>query len=63
MLEENTPAYRRPSFWVGIALIIFGLLLWAYPELLSLLVGAFFVGSGAVFVVRVLFPRRHWNAW
>ena len=63
MIEENIPAYRRPSFWVGAALVFFGFLLWAYPELLSFLVGAFFVGLGAVLIGRVLFPRRRWDVW
>lgn len=63
MVNDQIPAYRRPLFWIGLALVFFGFLLWAYPELLSLLVGAFFVGLGAVFIGRVLFPRRHWDAW
>ena len=63
MIEENIPAYRRPSFWVGVALAVFGLLLWAYPELLSLLVGAFFLGLGIVLIGRVLLPRRNWDSW
>ncbi len=63
MYNEESPAYRRLSFWAGVTTIGFGLLLWAYPELLSVLVGTFFVGVGSILVGRVLFQggkRNHW---
>ena len=63
MIEEKIPPHRRPTFWVGVVLAFFGLLLWAYPELLSFLVGAFFVGLGVVLIGRVLFPRKRWDTW
>ncbi|TKJ42254.1 hypothetical protein CEE37_00830 [candidate division LCP-89 bacterium B3_LCP] len=63
MKNESIPAYQRPTFWIGSLLIIFGMLLWAYPELLSFLVGAFFIGLGIILLGRILFPRRRWDKW
>lgn len=57
------PAHRRPSFWLGILMVFFGILLWVYPELLSFLVGAFFFGIGGILIGRVLFPQRRWDNW
>ncbi len=63
MFDEDIPVHHRPSFWAGIGLALFGLLLWAYPELLSVLVGAFFVALGGILIARALFRRRKWDVW
>ncbi len=63
MYNEEMPAYRRPSFWIGVAIAFFGLLLWAYPELLSVLVGGFFVVLGGGIIGRVLLRRNGHDVW
>lgn len=57
------PAHRRPSFWLGILMAFFGILLWAYPELLSILVGMFFVATGGLLIGRVIVPKKRWDHW
>jgi len=63
MFGEEVPVFQKPSFWIGIGLAVFGLLLWVYPELLSVLVGALFVGLGGVLIVRAVFQKRRFDIW
>ncbi len=63
MQQEETPVYRRPMFWIGSGIAFFGLLLWMYPELLSILIGGFFITMGAVVMGRVLFQNKKFDTW
>jgi len=63
MNSEKKPVYHRPSFWIGSIVTFFGLMLWAYPELLSLLVGGFFVLVGVGILSRAFSKRDSWSAW
>jgi|GEM_PF-2944902 len=62
-ISGRTPAWRRPAFWVGTSSAAFGVLLWMFPELLSLLVGGFFVVSGILLITWSVSGRRRWRPW